>query len=197
MMTGFWLPSPTRSMGRFRLLMTSEPPGRVGVWVRRTPEDGYPWEDHVAGSVLTGLAFSTSPAPASAIDVIGADGRYVGTLSPQSGAVMFAAFGPGGLVAYVEKDEFDVPHGGGQASSARGEVVGRRAPRARGRTHAVARPETTHIIHSPGQTIEPDTLPLEFILVQAEDVVVAHFKQEETRGRSQLGDDSILIHHPP
>ena len=80
-----------------------------GVWVRRTPEDGYPWEDHVAGSVLSGLAFSTSPAPASAIDVIGADGRYVGTLSPQSGAVMFAAFGPDGLVAYVEKDEFDVP----------------------------------------------------------------------------------------
>ncbi len=79
------------------------------VWVRRTPEDGYPWEDHVAGSVLSGLAFSTSPAPASAIDVISADGRYVGTFSPQSGAMMFAAFGPNGSVAYVEKDEFDVP----------------------------------------------------------------------------------------
>ena len=79
------------------------------VWVRRTPDDGYPWEDHVAGSVLSGLAFSTSPAPASAIDVISADGRYVGTFSPQSGAMMFAAFGPNGLVAYVEKDEFDVP----------------------------------------------------------------------------------------
>ena len=41
-----------------------------GVWVRRTPEDGYPWEDHVVGSVLSGLAFKTSPAPASPIDVI-------------------------------------------------------------------------------------------------------------------------------
>ena len=79
------------------------------VWVRRTPEDGYPWEDHVAGSVLSGLAFSTAPAPASAIDVISADRRYVGTFPPQSGAIVFAAFGPGGLVAYVEKDEFDVP----------------------------------------------------------------------------------------
>ena len=80
-----------------------------GVWVRCTPEDGYPWEDHVVGSVLSGLAFKTSPAPASPIDVISADGRYVGTFPPQSGAIMFAAFGPGGLVAYTEKDEFDVP----------------------------------------------------------------------------------------
>ena len=80
-----------------------------GVWVRRTPEDGYPWEDHVAGNVLSGLAFSTARAPASPIDVISADGRYVGTFSSQSGATMFAAFGPGGLVAFVEKDEFDVP----------------------------------------------------------------------------------------
>lgn len=80
-----------------------------GVWVRRTPEDGYPWEDHVAGNVLSGLAFSTAPAPASAIDVISADGRYLGTFPPQSGATIFAAFGPDGLVAYLEKDEFDVP----------------------------------------------------------------------------------------
>lgn len=80
-----------------------------GVWVRRTPEDGYPWEDHVAGNVLSGLAFSTVQAPASPIDVISADGRYVGTFSQQSGATMFVAFGPDGLVAFVEKDEFDVP----------------------------------------------------------------------------------------
>ena len=79
------------------------------VWVRRTPDGGYPWEDHVAGSVLSGLAFSTAPAPASAIDVISADGRYVGTFPPQAGAIMFSAFGPGGLVAYVETDELDVP----------------------------------------------------------------------------------------
>ena len=80
-----------------------------GVWVRRTPEGGYPWEDHVAGSLMSGLAFSTSRAPASAIDVISADGRYVGTIAQQSGAIMFTAFGPDGLVAYTETDEFDVP----------------------------------------------------------------------------------------
>ena len=79
------------------------------VWVRRTPDGGYPWEDHVAGSLLSGLAFSTAPAPASAIDVISADGGYIGTFSPQAGAIMFAAFGPAGLVAYVETDELDVP----------------------------------------------------------------------------------------
>ena len=80
-----------------------------GVWVRRTPEDGYPWEDHVAGNVLSGLAFSTAQAPASPIDIIGADGRYVGKSSQQGGATMFVPFGPDGLVAFVEKDEFDVP----------------------------------------------------------------------------------------
>ena len=79
------------------------------VWVRRTADGGYPWEDHVAGSLLSGLAFSTSRAPASAIDVLSADGRYVGTFAQQSGAIMFAAFGPAGLVAYVETDELDVP----------------------------------------------------------------------------------------
>lgn len=79
------------------------------VWVRRTPEGGYPWEDHIAGSLMSGLAFSTAPPPATAIDVISADGVYVGTFPPQSGAMMFAAFGPDGLVAYTETDEFDVP----------------------------------------------------------------------------------------
>jgi len=79
------------------------------VWVRRTAVDGYPWEDDVFGSVLSGFAPNTSPAPASSIDVINADGRYVGTFPPESGAVMFAAFGPNGLVAYTEKDDLDVP----------------------------------------------------------------------------------------
>ena len=80
-----------------------------GVWVRRTPDDGYPWEDHVVGGVASGVAFNTSPPPASAIDVISASGRYVGTYPPHGGSTMFAAFGPNGLVARVEKDEFDVP----------------------------------------------------------------------------------------
>ena len=82
-----------------------------GVWVRRTPQDGYPWEDHVTGGLIEPAEFNlaTSAAPASPIDVISADGRYVGTFPAQSGAIMFAAFGPDGLVAYVEHDELDVP----------------------------------------------------------------------------------------
>lgn len=82
-----------------------------GVWVRRTPQDGYPWEDHVTGGTIRPAHFNldTSAAPVSPIDVIGADGRYVGTFPAGSGAVMFAAFGPGGLAAYVEHDELDVP----------------------------------------------------------------------------------------
>ncbi len=45
------------------------------------------------------------PAP---IDVLTPDGRYVGTLAPDV-LPMPDAFGPGGLVAFVETDEFDVP----------------------------------------------------------------------------------------
>ena len=47
------------------------------------------------------------------------------------------------------------------------------------------------------QPMEPDALPVEFILVEAEDVVVAHFKQEETGGRAQFAESSIVVHHPP
>lgn len=48
------------------------------------------------------------PGESGPIDVLGADGRYVGTFS--AGAVaMPAAFGPNGLVAFEEADEFDVP----------------------------------------------------------------------------------------
>ncbi len=69
------------------------------LWVLRTPEDGYPSESvglgHLAGS----------PAP---IDVVTSDGRYVGTF-PAAVAAMPVAFGPDGLVAFVEIDEFDVP----------------------------------------------------------------------------------------
>ena len=41
------------------------------------------------------------------IDVIAADGRYLGSF--RAGATeMPAAFGPGGLVAFIETDELDV-----------------------------------------------------------------------------------------
>ncbi len=41
------------------------------------------------------------------IDVLGADGRYLGTFAADATA-MPSAFGPGGLVAFVERDELDV-----------------------------------------------------------------------------------------
>lgn len=43
-----------------------------------------------------------------AIDVLAPDGRYVGTF-PEGRLEMPGAFGPDGLVAFVETDEFDVP----------------------------------------------------------------------------------------
>ncbi len=55
------------------------------VRVRRTPEDGYPREDQVCGSVVTGLAFNTSPAPASPIDVVTRARRYIGTFRQGDG----------------------------------------------------------------------------------------------------------------
>ena len=42
------------------------------------------------------------------IDVLAPGGEYVGTFSPEE-MPMPGAFGPGGLVAFVETDEFDVP----------------------------------------------------------------------------------------
>ncbi|MDH5589015.1 MAG: 6-bladed beta-propeller [Gemmatimonadota bacterium] len=47
------------------------------------------------------------PAREGPIDILTSDGRYVGTLA--SGATLPAAFGPEGAVAYLERDEFDVP----------------------------------------------------------------------------------------
>lgn len=47
----------------------------------------------------------TEPGP---IDVMTADGRYVGTFSPTETTVP-DAFGPDGLAAFVERDELDVP----------------------------------------------------------------------------------------
>lgn len=42
------------------------------------------------------------------IDVLTPDGRYLGTFAANATA-MPSAFGPDGLVAFIEKDEFDVP----------------------------------------------------------------------------------------
>lgn len=45
---------------------------------------------------------------AGPIDVLASDGRYVGTIAPEV-LPMPSAFGPDGLVAFVEADELDVP----------------------------------------------------------------------------------------
>ena len=58
------------------------------LWVERSTEPG-----------------TTAPGP---IDVLRADGRYVGTF-PAEQLTMPDAFGPDGLAAFVEADEFDVP----------------------------------------------------------------------------------------
>ena len=61
------------------------------IWVRRAPRDG----SHVWGE----------PGP---IDLVTADGRYLGTIPPK-GIRIPRAFGPGGLMAYYEEDEDGVP----------------------------------------------------------------------------------------
>ena len=48
------------------------------------------------------------PAGDGPIDLLTADGRYLGTL-PADATAMPRAFGPDGLVAFVERDELDVP----------------------------------------------------------------------------------------
>lgn len=47
------------------------------------------------------------PGEDGPIDVLGAEGRYVGTFP--GAPSMPGAFGPDGLVAFAEEDEFDVP----------------------------------------------------------------------------------------
>jgi len=65
----------------------------------RTTWDGTLW---IQRSAEPGVE---EPGP---VDVLAPDGRYVGTLAPDV-LRMPRAFGPGGLVAFVEPDEFDVP----------------------------------------------------------------------------------------
>ena len=51
---------------------------------------------------------SSEPSEGGAIDVVTADGRYVGTL-PEGSTAMPSSFGPDGLAAFVETDELEVP----------------------------------------------------------------------------------------
>ena len=45
--------------------------------------------------------------PPGPIDLLGPNGGYTGTIP---GAEMPDAFGPDGLVAWIHRDEFDIPH---------------------------------------------------------------------------------------
>ena len=64
----------------------------------RTTWDGKIWVQRRSAEVA-----SVGP-----IDILAADGRYLGTYPP-SATSMPAAFGPGGLMAWIERDELDVP----------------------------------------------------------------------------------------
>ena len=79
------------------------------LWVLRTPEDGFHWETDEAAALLpVGPDLLRLHRDPSVIDVIGRDGRYLGTF-PAGEARWPVAFGPGGLAAYVELNDLDVP----------------------------------------------------------------------------------------
>ncbi|MCY3707178.1 MAG: hypothetical protein OXH08_17020 [Gammaproteobacteria bacterium] len=72
------------------------------IWVQR-------WgSDPLAQVEFPGSGLGTDEAADGWIDVLAAEGEYVGTFSLEE-TPMPAAFGPGGIVAFVETDEFDVP----------------------------------------------------------------------------------------
>ena len=50
---------------------------------------------------------SALPGETGPIDILGTDGQYFGSLAPD-GLRIPGAFGPGGLLAYVERDELDI-----------------------------------------------------------------------------------------
>jgi hypothetical protein len=78
------------------------------LWVRRTPEDGFPWEANESADLFPVgpalLKLDRDPAP---IDVVTFSGDYVGTFSAGT-TDMPVAFGPDGLAAFVELDDMDV-----------------------------------------------------------------------------------------
>lgn len=78
------------------------------LWIRRTPEDGFPWEANESADLFpvgpSLLKLDRDPAP---IDVVTVSGDYVGTLSAGT-TDMPVAFGPDGLAAFVELDDMGV-----------------------------------------------------------------------------------------
>lgn len=76
------------------------------IWVQRWGSD--PLAQIDAQIEVSGGSPEGEVAVAGWIDVLTPEGEYVGTLSLEETS-MPDAFGPGGLVAFVETDEFDVP----------------------------------------------------------------------------------------
>ncbi|MYC87487.1 MAG: hypothetical protein F4X22_04520 [Gemmatimonadales bacterium] len=76
------------------------------VWVQRWGSD--PMAQIDAQPAFSGGGPEGEEAAPGWIDVFSPEGEYVGTLSLED-TPMPDAFGPGGLVAFVETDEFDVP----------------------------------------------------------------------------------------
>jgi hypothetical protein len=76
------------------------------IWVQRWGSDPMAQIDAQA-NVAAGVPDGEEVA-AGWIDVLSPEGEYMGTLSLEDTPVP-DAFGPGGLVAFVETDEFDVP----------------------------------------------------------------------------------------
>lgn len=80
------------------------------LWILRTPGEGWPWSPDETRQTPFPLGeewlqLNRQPAP---IDVVTRDGRYVGTFVSGT-TTLPVAFGPGGLAAWVELDELDVP----------------------------------------------------------------------------------------
>ena len=62
------------------------------------------WE----GTLWVARSAEPGASESGPIDVVATDGRYIGTF-PAGQLEMPDAFGPDGLVAFIETDEFDVP----------------------------------------------------------------------------------------
>ncbi|MYA33935.1 MAG: hypothetical protein F4Y33_09790 [Gemmatimonadales bacterium] len=76
------------------------------IWVQRWGSD--PLAQIEAQAAPSGGGPEGEAAAAGWIDVLSPEGEYMGTLSLEE-TLMPDAFGPDGLVAFVETDEFDVP----------------------------------------------------------------------------------------
>ncbi len=81
------------------------------IWVRRTPDDGFPFDpssDPLSNGGVDELQQQLMARGPASIDVVTSTGEYIGTLLAGE-ARLPAAFGPGGVAAYIEVGALDVP----------------------------------------------------------------------------------------